>query len=126
MTATNEAITATLAQKIEELTAQVITLVATAESTNSSVQEARTDIREIARVQTDHGTRITQNEMYVNRLREQGSEVAELRAEISSLKTEIAVAKRQLENVTPQKTPWTSVAAVVVSITALGWTLLGK
>lgn len=76
-------------------------------------------VTSIAAAQGSHSERITVSEAKVG-------EIRDLREEIVSLRVFAEVLRKQVEETTPMRTPWTAVVSAAIAVGALLWTVFGQ
>lgn len=76
-------------------------------------------VASIAAAQGSHSERITVSEAKVG-------EIRDLREEIVSLRVFAEVLRKQVEETTPMRTPWTAVVSAAIAVGALLWTVFGQ
>lgn len=118
-----KALLANLTKEVRENTEAHIRLETLASTGIAGLKEDLGELRELvstlARTQANHAERITVGESRVYDLQSVHREVAELRADMRGLETQVAANA-------PLKTPWTAIVSACVALGALLWTLFGK
>lgn len=123
MTAQIESLLADLTKEVRANTEAYIKLETTAQHELKGLREDYGELRELvsslATTQANHGERITVGESRVFELQNVHRDLADLRANIRVLESQVAAN-------TPVKTPWTAIVAAVTALGALLWTLFGR
>lgn len=123
MTAQIESLLAELTKEVRANTEAYIRLETTASSELKGLREDYGELRELvsslASTQANHGERITVGESRVFELQNVHRDLADLRANIRVIETQVAAN-------TPIKTPWTAIVSSLVALGALFWTLFGR
>lgn len=123
MTAQIESLLAELTKEVRANTEAYIRLETTASSELKGLREDYGELRELvsslASTQANHGERITVGESRVFELQNVHRDLADLRANVRVIETQVAAN-------TPIKTPWTAIVSSLVALGALFWTLFGR
>lgn len=123
MTAQIESLLADLTKEVRANTEAYIKLETTAQHELKGLREDYGELRELvstlATTQANHGERITVGESRVFELQNVHRDLADLRANIRVLESQVAANA-------PEKTPWTAIVSAFVALGALLWTLFGR
>ena len=123
MTAQIESLLADLTKEVRANTEAYIKLETTAQHELKGLREDYGELRELvstlATTQANHGERITVGESRVFELQNVHRDLADLRANIRVLESQVAANA-------PVKTPWTAIVSAFVALGALLWTLFGR
>lgn len=123
MTAQIESLLADLTKEVRANTEAYIRLESTAGSELKGLREDYGELRELvsslATTQANHGERITVGESRVFELQNVHRDLADLRANIRVIETQVAANA-------PVRTPWTAIVSAFVALGALLWTLFGR
>lgn len=123
MTAQIESLLADLTKEVRANTEAYIKLETTAQHELKGLREDYGELRELvsslATTQANHGERITVGESRVFELQNVHRDLADLRANIRVLESQVAANA-------PVRTPWTAIVAALTALGALLWTLFGR
>ena len=123
MTAQIESLLAELTKEVRANTEAYIRLESTAGSELKGLRADYGELRELISsltiTQANHGERITVGESRVFELQNVHRDLADLRANIRVLES-------QVSSNAPIKTPWTAIVAALTALGALLWTLFGR
>lgn len=123
MTAQIESLLADLTKEVRANTEAYIKLETTAQHELKGLREDYGELRELvsslATTQANHGERITVGETRVFELQNVHRDLADLRANIRVLESQVAANA-------PVRTPWTAIVAALTALGALLWTLFGR
>lgn len=123
MTTQIEGLLAELTKEVRANTEAYIKLETTAQHELKGLREDYGELRELvstlATTQANHGERITVGESRVFELQNVHRDLADLRANIRVLESQVAANA-------PVRTPWTAIVAALTALGALLWTLFGR
>lgn len=123
MTTQIEGLLAELTKEVRANTEAYIKLETTAQHELKGLREDYGELRELvsslATTQANHGERITVGESRVFELQNVHRDLADLRANVRVLESQVAANA-------PVRTPWTAIVSAFVALGALLWTLFGR
>jgi hypothetical protein len=130
MPVTAELILTDLVRETRKLSEGLAVLEATTRAAHltveTSVKEIKGSISRMSEIQLDHAQRITLSEVHIAKFHGVDLNISKLAGDIALLGEKHIGLRKQVEDRTPVRTPWTAVATAIVALAALAWSLLGR
>lgn len=123
MSSTLESLLSDLTKEVRTNTDGYIRLETIVSSGNQALRQDYSELRELvlnlSKTQANQGERLTASETRISELQHVHRELADLRADLRGLESQVAANA-------PIRTPWTAIVSAAVALGALLWTLFGK